>query len=89
MGVEIEDLQTGERSTLEADGVFVFVGMVPNTAGFGDELVRDAWGYIKTDEDMQSSLPDVYAVGDLRSKRIRQLTTAVGDGTIAAVVISQ
>ncbi|MHB1310733.1 MAG: FAD-dependent oxidoreductase [Gemmatimonadaceae bacterium] len=89
MGVEIEDLQSSERSTLEADGIFVFVGMVPNTAGFGEELVRDAWGYIKTDENMQTSLPDVYAVGDLRSKRIRQLTTAVGDGTIAAVVISQ
>ncbi len=89
MGVEIEDVKTHERSTLEADGIFVFVGMVPNTAGFGDDLVRDAWGYIKTDENMQTSLHDVYAVGDLRSKRIRQLTTAVGDGTIAAVVISQ
>ncbi|MCX5761498.1 MAG: FAD-dependent oxidoreductase, partial [Gemmatimonadetes bacterium] len=89
MGVEIEDVKTHERSMLEADGIFVFVGMVPNTAGFGDDLVRDAWGYIKTDENMQTSLHDVYAVGDLRSKRIRQLTTAVGDGTIAAVVISQ
>jgi len=89
MGVEIEDLQTGERSTLEADGIFVFVGMVPNTTGFGEALLKDAWGYIKTDENMQTSLGDVYAVGDLRSKRIRQLTTAVGDGTIAAVVISQ
>jgi len=89
MGVEIEDLQSNERTTLEADGIFVFVGMVPNTEGFGGELLRDAWGYIKTDENMQTSLPDVYAVGDVRSKRIRQLTTAVGDGTIAAVVISQ
>ncbi len=89
MAVDVEHVQTGERSTLEADGVFVFVGMVPNTVNFGSELLRDAWGYIKTDEDMQTSMPDVYAVGDLRSKRIRQLTTAVGDGTIAAVVISQ
>ncbi|HEY5492691.1 MAG TPA: FAD-dependent oxidoreductase [Gemmatimonadaceae bacterium] len=89
MAVEIEDVKTHERSILEADGVFVFVGMVPNTDGFGHELLKDAWGYIKTDEDMRTSLRDVYAVGDLRSKRIRQLTTAVGDGTIAAVVISQ
>jgi len=89
MAVEIEDVQTHERSTLEADGIFVFVGMVPNTEGFGEGLLKDAWGYIKTDENMQTSLGDVYAVGDLRSKRIRQLTTAVGDGTIAAVVISQ
>ena len=89
MGVEIEDLATHQRTTLDADGVFVFVGMVPNTAGFGDELVHDAWGYISTDENMRTNLPAVYAVGDLRSKRIRQLTTAVADGTIAAVVISQ
>jgi len=89
MAVEIEDVTTHEHSTLEADGIFVFVGMVPNTNGFGDELLKDAWGYIKTDEDMQTNLADVAAVGDLRSKRIRQLTTAVGDGTIAAVVISQ
>jgi thioredoxin reductase (NADPH) len=89
MAVEIEDVKTHERFTLEADGIFVFVGMVPNAAGFGEGLLKDAWGYIKTDDDMQTSLQDVYAVGDLRSKRIRQLTTAVGDGTIAAVVISQ
>ena len=89
MAVDVEDVRTHERTTLEADGIFVFVGMVPNAGGFGDGLVRDAWGYIKTDENMQTSIADVYAVGDLRSKRIRQLTTAVGDGTIAAVVISQ
>lgn len=89
MAVDIEDVTTHQRETLEADGVFVFVGMVPNTAGFGDALVKDAWGYVKTDENMLTSVPGVYAVGDLRSKRIRQLTTAVGDGTIAAVVISQ
>jgi len=67
----------------------VFIGMVPNTAGFGKDLLKDAWGYIKTDENMLTSVPDVYAVGDLRAKRIRQMTTAVSDGTIAAVVISQ
>ena len=89
MAVEIEDTQTHERSTLTADGVFVFIGMVPNAAGFGDALLRDAWGYIKTDDNMLTSEPDVYAVGDLRSKRIRQMTTAVSDGTIAAVVVSQ
>ncbi len=89
MAVEVEDVTTNSRSRLEADGIFVFVGMVPNTFGFGDDLVKDAWGYIKTDDDMRTSIPDVYAVGDLRSKRIRQLTTAVSDGTVAAVVISQ
>jgi thioredoxin reductase (NADPH) len=89
MAVDIEDVKTHALSTLEADGIFVFVGMVPNTTGFGEALLKDAWGYIKTDENMQTTMADVYAVGDLRSKRIRQLTTAVGDGTIAAVVISQ
>ncbi len=89
MAVDVEHVATHERTTLEADGIFVFVGMVPNTEGFGDALLRDAWGYIKTDENMQTSLPGVYAAGDLRAKRIRQMTTAVADGTIAAVVISQ
>lgn len=89
MAVDIEQVETHERSTIDTDGIFVFVGMVPNIDGFGGELLRDAWGYIKTDENMHTSLPDVYAVGDLRSKRIRQMTTAVSDGTIAAVVISQ
>ena len=56
---------------------------------FKDKLTLDSWGYIKTDEDMRISLPGVYAVGDVISKKYRQITTAVADGTIAAIAIAK
>jgi thioredoxin reductase (NADPH) len=86
---EIEDLKTGKKSKLVSDGVFVFIGMKPNIAMFRDKLDLDNWGYIKTDEDMRTSLPGVYAVGDVISKKYRQITTAVADGTIAAIAIAK
>lgn len=89
MVTEIENLKTGERSRLESDGVFVFIGMKPNIALFRDKLTLDQWGYIKTDEDMRTSIPGVFAVGDVISKKYRQITTAVADGTIAAIVIAK
>lgn len=86
---EIEDLKTKERRKLFSDGVFVFIGMKPNIEMFKDKLELDKWGYIKTDEDMQTSMKDVYAVGDVISKKYRQITTAVADGTIAAIAIAK
>jgi thioredoxin reductase (NADPH) len=86
---EIEDLKTKKVSTIVSDGVFVFIGMKPNIDLFRDKLVLDNWGYIKTNEDMQTSLPGVYAVGDVISKKYRQITTAVADGTIAAIAIAK
>ncbi len=86
---EIEDLKTKERRKLVSDGVFVFIGMKPNIELFKDKLELDKWGYIKTDEDMQTSMKDVYAVGDVISKKYRQITTAVADGTIAAIAIAK
>ena len=56
---------------------------------FRDKLELDKWGYIKTDEDMRTNLPGVYAVGDVISKKYRQITTAVADGTIAAISIAK
>jgi thioredoxin reductase (NADPH) len=89
MVTEIEDLKTGLRSKLVSDGVFVFIGMKPNISLFRDKLTLDQWGYIKTDEDMRTSVPGVFAVGDVISKKYRQITTAVADGTIAAIVIAK
>ena len=89
MVTEIEDLKTGLRTKLISDGVFVFIGMKPNISLFRDKLVLDQWGYIKTDEDMRTSVPGVFAVGDVISKKYRQITTAVADGTIAAIVIAK
>ncbi|MCX6155277.1 MAG: FAD-dependent oxidoreductase [Candidatus Kapabacteria bacterium] len=89
MQIEIENLKTNERNTLISDGVFIFIGMKPNTALFGDKLKVDNWGYIVTDEDMKTNIPDIYAVGDITAKKYRQITTAVADGTIAAIAIAK
>lgn len=89
MYVEVEDLETKEIKTLKADGVFIFIGMKPNLNLFTDTLQLDQWGYIKTDDEMRTSIPGVYAVGDVISKKYRQITTAVADGTIAAISIAK
>lgn len=86
---EVENVKTKERRKLVSDGVFIFIGMKPNIALFKDKLALDQWGYIKTDEDMRTSIPGVYAVGDVISKKYRQITTAVADGTIAAMAIAK
>ena len=86
---EVEDLKTKEIKTLVSDGVFIFIGMKPNVQLFRDKLTLDQWGYIKTDEDMRTSMPDIFAVGDVISKKYRQITTAVADGTIAAIAIAK
>ncbi len=89
MIVVVEDLATKQNKELAADGVFIFVGMKPNIEIFGGKLELDNWGYLKTDEDMRTNLKDVYAVGDVRSKKYRQITTAIADGTIAAISITR
>jgi thioredoxin reductase (NADPH) len=87
--VKTENVKTGEVNTLSADGIFIFVGMKPNTELFDDALETDDWGYIKTNEDMMTSIDGVYAIGDIRSKKYRQITTAVADGTIAAISVTR
>jgi len=87
--VSTENLKTGEKKVEEADGAFIFVGMVPNADLIQEEIEKDEWGYIKTNEDMMTSIDGVYAVGDLRSKKYRQITTAVADGTIAAISLTR
>jgi thioredoxin reductase (NADPH) len=86
---EVEDLKTKELKKLYSDGVFIFIGFKPNTALFNEKLELDQWGYIKTDEDMRTSIKGVYAVGDVISKKYRQITTAVADGTIAAIALAK
>lgn len=86
---EIENVRTKVRQTLVSDGVFIFIGMKPNIQLFRDKLELDKWGYIKTDDEMRTSVSGVYAVGDVISKKYRQITTAVADGTIAAMAIAK
>jgi thioredoxin reductase (NADPH) len=86
---EIENVKTKVRQKLVSDGVFIFIGMKPNIQLFKDKLDLDQWGYIKTDDEMRTSVPGIYAVGDVISKKYRQITTAVADGTIAAMAIAK
>ena len=86
---EIENVKTKERQKLVTDGVFIFIGMKPNIELFKGNLKLDQWGYIKADEDMRTSIPGIFAVGDVTSKKYRQITTAVADGTIAAMAIAK
>jgi thioredoxin reductase (NADPH) len=86
---EVENLKTKQKLKLKSDGVFIFIGFQSNIDLFRDKLELDNWGYIKTDEDMRTSIPGVYAVGDVTSKKYRQITTAVADGTIAAIAIAK
>jgi thioredoxin reductase (NADPH) len=83
--VRIENLKTKEVRELPTDGVFVFVGYVPRTDLVKDIVKTNAWGYVETGEDMSTEIPGLYVAGDIRSKRFRQITTAVADGTIAAL----
>jgi len=89
MLVKVENLKTRQLETLTADGVFVFVGMMSNIQLFGDALTLDKWGSIVVDDEMRTNIPGVYAVGDVISKKYRQITTAVADGTIASIAISK
>jgi thioredoxin reductase (NADPH) len=80
-----EDAEKKVSTKVEVDGVFVFIGMEPNTAGFDNLLEKDEWGYVRVNKEMQTSIQNVYAVGDLAEKSIRQITVAVAEGTIAAI----
>lgn len=84
--VGLEDVVTGERQNLSAGGVFLFVGMLPNLELVGHEaLEKDEDGAVKVDEWRRTSLPGVYAVGDLVKKPVKQVTMAVADGTVAGI----
>lgn len=80
---------TGPVRELEVTGIFVFIGFAPNTSLVAEHLEHDAGGYFKTDGRMQTSLPGLYAVGDVRSQLVRQVTTAVGDATTAAIAVER
>ena len=82
-GITLENVKTGEQSELECDAVFIFAGMAPQT-DLVDMIKKDSQGYIETDEYMQTSIPGLFAAGDVRSKPFRQIVTAASDGAIAA-----
>ncbi len=84
-GINVKNVQTNEETTIKADGCFIWVGIIPNNEFLNDELELDDFGFIITDQKMETSIPGVFAVGDVRDTPLRQVATAVGDGAIAAV----
>ncbi|WP_299977960.1 thioredoxin-disulfide reductase [Desulfobacula sp.] len=84
-GVKVKNVKTNEEKTIKADGCFIWVGILPNTSFLNDAVETDEFGFIRSDAKMQTSVPGVYAVGDVRDTPLRQIATAVGDAAIAAV----
>ncbi|MCF8091365.1 MAG: thioredoxin-disulfide reductase [Desulfotignum sp.] len=84
-GVRVKNVKTGEEKTIKADGCFIWVGILPNTEFLGTKLDTDEYGFILADARMETSIPGVFAAGDVRNTPLRQVSTAVGDGAIAAL----
>lgn len=82
-GLKVHNKETDQDSVVPAKGVFIYIGNVPNTQEFKDLGITDKKGWIITNDDMETSIPGIYAVGDVRNKKLRQITTAVGEGGIA------
>jgi len=83
--ISVKNLKTGKATKLAVGAVFPFIGFRPNSGLVRGDLKRDAAGYIITDFKMETSVPGIFACGDVRSQLVRQITNAVGDGTTAAV----
>jgi thioredoxin reductase (NADPH) len=86
--VDIKNIKSGEITHFKTDGVFVFIGYIPNTEFLIDKVELNLWGEIVVKPDMSTNIEGVFAAGDSTAKRFRQVTTAVGDGTIAALAAS-
>ena len=86
--VDIKNLRTGETVNFKTEGVFIFIGYLPNTEFIQGHVELNKWGEIVAGNDMSTSIEGVFAAGDSIAKRFRQVTTAVGDGTVAALAAS-
>jgi thioredoxin reductase (NADPH) len=87
--VELEDTLTGGQSSLPATGSFIFIGFRPNTGLVKEHFAHDPAGYMITDDRMMTSIPGLFAAGDVRAQLTRQITTAVGDATTAAIAVEK
>jgi thioredoxin reductase (NADPH) len=84
-GVLLKNVKSGATSTLEVEGVFIFVGVSPNTEFLNGFVPTDERGFVVTNEHLETAVPGVFAAGDVRAKKLRQIATAVGEGAEAAV----
>jgi thioredoxin reductase (NADPH) len=87
--IALVDSFTGDESTLAATGAFIFIGFKPNTGLVKQHVDHDPSGYLITDDRMMTSIPGLFAAGDVRSQLTRQITTAVGDATTAAIAVEK
>ena len=85
----LKNARTGEGSQLPVGGIFVFIGFRPNTGVVRGHFAHDPAGYMLTDANMMTSIPGLYAAGDVRAQLTRQVTTAVGDATTAAIAVAK
>lgn len=88
-GLRLRDAVTGEESRLPVAGCFVFIGFKPNSGLIREHFQHDPSGYVITDDRMMTSIPGLFAAGDLRAQLTRQVTTAVGDATTAAIAVEK
>lgn len=88
-GLKIHNQKTGEDSIVDCDGVFISIGRQPDTELWGEDLERDPAGYLVADESTRTSIPGVFAVGDVRTKALRQVVTAVSDGAVASHYVEE
>ncbi|MBR3105509.1 MAG: thioredoxin-disulfide reductase [Lachnospiraceae bacterium] len=84
-GIEVTDKITGEKRTLQVDGLFIAIGQMPENAVFAPLIELDTAGYVVAGEDCKTNVEGIYAAGDCRTKTVRQLTTAAADGAVAAL----
>ncbi len=80
----VKNIRSGETGELAADGCFIWIGIQPNTDFLGNEIARDPFGFITVNSRMETSVPGVFAAGDVRNTPLRQIATAVGDAAVAA-----
>jgi len=83
--VQVKNVKTGEEESIKANGCFIWIGILPNTAFVNDSVALDQGGFVIADQHMATSVPGVFAAGDVRNTPLRQISTAVGDGAIAAL----
>ncbi len=82
--ITVKDRETDEEKEVPVQGVFIYVGLKPNSDYLEGQVELDEWGFIPTDERMQTSVPGIFAAGDIRTTEMRQVATAIGDGAVAA-----
>ena len=85
--ISLKNVKTGEKHDLPVTGCFIAIGITPNTKWLNDIVLMDEWGFVFTDQEMATNVPGVFAAGDVRSKTLWQIATAVGEGAMAATAV--